>query len=260
MIKPKFATVLQNCLLSCDTFLMKLKVNLNPSPLPTQFVLLDTYPYKYLLKPFTVVEYKNNVLTIIYRVISDGTRYISTLSINDKIITLGPFGNTEIINQLLLCKNKNLVFIVGGSGVASVIFLYRELYKKNNNIIVFYGERTKKYVVNLANFGMKKVVYSTDDGSFGKKGLVTNIAVKSISAIKPDYIFLCGPKGMIRSSMEFVKKFPETKFYVLMEEYMCCGIGICRSCVVKIKQNNTDFIYQTVCKDGPLFDMSKLQI
>ncbi|MCX7716186.1 MAG: hypothetical protein N2Z73_02075 [Endomicrobia bacterium] len=259
MMNLNRAIVLKNYPISTNTFLMELKVKLTPPPLPTQFVLLDTYPYRYLLKPFTVVCYKNNILTIIYRILSDGTKFLSTLIPNNEINILGPFGNTEILKKFKFNKNNNIAIIAGGSGVACVVFLYKYLYKKCRNIIVYYGERNKKYIINLSRLGINKVIYATDDGSYGEKGLVRDVFItKTINKVDFDYIFLCGPKSMIKSFSEVFQELKNTNCYVLMEEYMCCGVGVCRSCVVKTKLENNSTIYQTVCKDGPLFDLWKI--
>lgn len=262
MILPKPAIVLQNYPLAYNTYIMKMKIQLNKHPLPTQFVLVDTYPYRYLLKPFTIVEYKNNILTIIYRIISDGTKFLSTLQQGDKLTICGPYGNTNLVKKLYLSKETKIIFIAGGSGVASIANLYKYLSKQTKNIFVYYGEKTKKYIIDLSILGINNVVYTTDDGSFGKHGLVTDVAVKSIHDVKPEFIFLCGPKGMIKSFLEISKRYPNIKLkcYALMEEYMCCGIGICRSCVVKTKSGSGITTYKTVCKDGPLFDLSKIEL
>jgi len=253
-MKLHITKVLLNKKIAKDTFLLKFKYNQNL--LPTQFVLIDTYPKRFLLKPFSIAEYKNRVSSIIYRVLSDGTKFLSTKKQNDTITFLGPFGNTQKFKNVLKnIKNKKVVFIAGGSGVASIIFLYNYLKKFTDKISVFYGEKTKDYVINLKNFGIKNVVYTTDDGSFGQKGDV--VSVFKNKTIDYEFLFCCGPKPMIKSLQSVVKEKDNIKSYALMEEYMCCGVGVCRSCVVKIKSGD-DFIYETVCSDGPLFELDKV--
>jgi dihydroorotate dehydrogenase electron transfer subunit len=152
-------------------------------------------------------------------------------------------------------KTKTVVLIAGGSGVASIIYLYNYLKKFTDKLYLFYGEKTKDYVIKLENFGIKNVVYSTDDGSYGEKGNIVEVFKKH--NINCEFLFCCGPKPMIKSLQNLIKEKNDIKAYALMEEYMCCGVGVCRSCVVKIKSGE-DFVYETVCCDGPLFDLAQL--
>jgi len=253
-MKLKTTKVLVNKEIAKNTFLLRFKYKQNF--LPTQFVLIDTYPKRFILKPFSIAGYDNGVVSIIYRVISDGTKLLSTLKPQDTLTFLGPFGNTKKFKDLLKnIKDKKVVFIAGGSGIASIIYLYNYLKKYTNTLQIFYGEKDKNYVINLKKFGIKNVVYTTDNGSFGEKSTVVDIfKTKNLDF---DFLFCCGPKPMIKSLQTLLQGKNNIKTYVLMEEYICCGIGVCRSCVVKIKSDN-DFVYQTVCSDGPLFNLTEV--
>jgi len=255
-MKLQNAKVLENKKIAKDTFILKFKYNVQF--IPTQFVLIDTYPKRFLLKPFSIANYEHKSVSIIYRIISDGTKFLSTLKLNDNITFLGPFGNVKKFKNILKnIKTKTVVLIAGGSGVASIIYLYNYLKKFTDKLYLFYGEKTKDYVIKLENFGIKNVVYCTDDGSYGKKGNIVEVFKKH--NINCEILFCCGPKPMIKSLQNLIKEKNDIKSYALMEEYMCCGVGVCRSCVVKIKSGD-DFVYETVCSDGPLFEIEKLII
>lgn len=256
-MRIKTAKVLENKLLSEDTFLLKLAVGKLKKLYPTQFILVDTYPYRFLLKPFSVVEYKNNTLTLLYRVISDGTKFLSTLNRNSTLTFLGPFGNYKKITQLRIKNGDYIILIAGGSGVASIISLYKYFINFTDNIEVFYGERSKNYIVNLKFFNIKNVTYATEDGSYGNKGTILDVFINKQLKQIPDYIFICGPKTMLRTFKEVNNNFCKTKVFALLEEYMCCGIGLCRSCIVKIKDNEK-ITTVTVCKDGPMFELKTI--
>ncbi|MFN3550715.1 MAG: hypothetical protein ACK4WJ_02755 [Endomicrobiia bacterium] len=226
--------------------------------LPTQFIMIDTYPYRFLLKPFSIADFDNGICKIIYRTISDGTKFLSTKQKKEEIKFLGPLGNFEKFKNIKIKPEDNIVILAGGSGVAGMIFVYKYLSKITNNIKFFYGEKEKDYIINLSDFGIKNnVIYSTDDGSFAEKGFVTEVFYRNYKNFKIDYLFLCGPKQMIKSIQKSLKNKSYIKAYVLLEEYMCCGIGLCRSCVVKVKDKN-DWIYQTVCKEGPMFELDNV--
>lgn len=254
-MKIKTSLILKNEKISKDTYLLEFKHN--SLVYPSQFIMIDTYPYRFLLKPFSIADFENYKIRIIYRIISDGTRWLSTLKSSDKIRYLGPFGNFNKIKKLKITKDDIIFLVAGGSGVASIIFFYKYFLKFTKNIYVFYGEKDKNYIINLKRFGIKNAVYTTDNGTFGQRGSVIDATQKFTSQILPNFIFLCGPKNMIKSSKNLLNK-SNTKCFALLEEYMCCGVGVCRSCVVKIKNSKEDFNYQTVCKDGPLFELGSL--
>ncbi len=92
-MKLNSAKILKNIKISKDTYLMQFKIRQNV--FPTQFIMIDTYPYRFLLKPFSVANFEYKVVSIIYKIISDGTKWLSTKKINDEIKFLGPFGNVE---------------------------------------------------------------------------------------------------------------------------------------------------------------------
>ncbi|MEG1608617.1 MAG: hypothetical protein RR348_01985, partial [Clostridia bacterium] len=98
-----------------------------------------------------------------------------------------------------------------------------------------------------------QVVVATDDGSYGKKGFVTNIVAEQIDAIAPDAVFCCGPEVMYKA----LKRALEGKnipIFVSLEQRMGCGIGACLVCNCKIKRSGNDSEeYLRVCKDGPVF-------
>ncbi|MCS7151303.1 MAG: hypothetical protein NZ928_02820 [Endomicrobia bacterium] len=253
----KTAKVIQNKVLSKNTFLMQLQSIQKMKVYPTQFIFLDTYPYKFLLKPFTIVEYRENILTLIYRTISDGTRFLSTLGKGNIIKFLGPFGNYKKITSLKIKSEDKIALIAGGSGIASIICLYNYFKNFTDNIQIFYGEQTKEYIINLKLFDIKNIVYTTDDGSYGNKGTVVEIFTNRYPLNVPNYVFLCGPVAMIETLYSNLRKFNSTKIYVLLEEYMCCGVGVCRSCIVKVRSKNKSVI-KTVCQDGPTFELKNI--
>lgn len=247
--------IIKNSKIAKDTFLLEFKYTYNF--LPSQFIMIDTYPYRFLLKPFTIAGYKNGITQIIYRVISDGTKYLSVQK--DKISFLGPFGNTKKIKRISKqIINKNIAFVAGGSGIASILFLYNYFKKLTKNLVVFYGEKDKSYVINIKQFDIRNVIYSTDNGTFGEKGSVVDVFSKYLQKNSIDYIFCCGSKAMIKSLQDLLKEKNISSF-TLLEEYMCCGVGVCRSCVVKVKNAN-NFVYQSVCKDGPIFELKNIVI
>lgn len=249
------AKIIKNLQINSNTFLLEFPYKYNI--FPSQFVMIDTYPYRLLLKPFSIAGHKDGVVQIIYRVISDGTKYLSTQK--EKIRFLGPFGNIKKAKQVLKqIKNKKVYLIAGGSGVASLIFFYNYIKKQTKDLLLIYGEKEKSSVVNLKKFGIETSIYTTEDGSYGEKGTVVDVFLKYLKNNSIDCVICCGPKPMLKKLQELLSDKNVLSF-ALLEEYMCCGVGVCRSCVVKIKNKN-DFTYQTVCKDGPIFNFNEIII
>ncbi len=256
--------ILKNTRVSQDTYFLSFLSNIKF--LPTEFVLIDTFPTKFLLKPFSIAVNDNNSVGIIYRVVGEGTKFISQKIVGEEIYYLGPLGNTYKFNEIVnsLRRNDLILLVAGGSGVASLVYLYKYFTRLGKKVKMFYGETTKTKIINLATFGIKNVVYTTDDGSFGIRGSVLEAVCEyfdNFSSISSITTFVCGPKSMLSRLKEIIETKLKNVFnincYALLEEYMCCGVGVCRSCVVKVKKENT-WEYKTVCKDGPLFSLSEV--
>jgi dihydroorotate dehydrogenase electron transfer subunit len=98
-------------------------------------------------------------------------------------------------------------------------------------------------------------LFSTNDGSLGTKGFVTDVLMKKI---KPGaVIFACGPEAMVKGIKDAVKKskVKDVKIFASLEAYMGCGIGACISCVCAVGKKD-DFVYKRVCKEGTAFDIN----
>ncbi len=143
-----------------------------------------------------------------------------------------------------------------------------------NKITAFVGMYTKIELICLDD--LKKsgcnVKVSTDDGSFGFKGYVSELLRSYLKKIKvkktgsgeieknkKPYIFACGPKPMLRALVEVGKEF-DIQGQVSIDEMMVCGLGACLGCVVKARHPKDDFesVYKRICKDGPVFDINEI--
>ncbi len=249
--------ILENKKVAKDTYILNVKFK--GRVFPTQFLLIDTYPARFLLKPFSISVYKDGVITVIYRVIGEGTKWLSNRQVGEKINFLGPLGNYRKFFEIFKKnKFKKIVLLAGGTGVASLINVYNYVKKFRSNIEFFYGEKSKDFVIDIKKFGVNNLVVCTEDGSYGEKGNVVEVSRNSIiSDLNDIIIFVCGPKEMIKTVIWLLKNYSRFNCYVLLEEYMCCGYGVCRSCVVKVKKGD-NWEYRTVCKDGPLFNVEEI--
>jgi len=235
-----------------------------------------------LRRPFTVFDFNGrNSIEVVYQLVGKGTRLMSTIKPGGKIDLLGPLGNGFTINK----KADVSLLVGGGIGIACLHLLLKEL---KGTKYLFIGARTKKDLVllPLLKKHTKNVIVTTEDGSLGKKGLVTEALDDFICKFEGNIqIYACGPIGMNSAVQEFSleQKIPAQ---ISLEERMGCGIGLCRVCVCKtavspanrgktlpkIRSAGTDPIppwrepglsqaswhWSTVCEDGPVFDAQDL--
>lgn len=216
---------------------------------PGQFINLQIpAPDCFLRRPLSIFDIQGNTIFLLYKAVGKGTSYLATMLHGQMIAVLGPLGN-----GYPLPKNGQHIYLIGGgTGIASLHFLFRTLKKRGNkNITLVAGFQSKaQYVDVLEKTAGKDLCVFSDDGSVGKKGFVTQV----ISAIdgKNSCIYACGPEGMIKAVyVETVHK--QISVHVSLEEHMACGLGACLGCMVETKQGQ-----KTVCKDGPVFDMKDI--
>jgi dihydroorotate dehydrogenase electron transfer subunit len=196
-------------------------------------------------------------LEVLYKVIGKCTKKLSMLVKGDIIDIIGPLGNGFITSH-----NHNNIFIVaGGVGVAPMLFLASYLQKNADlsKCTVFLGGRTKHDMLCKNDFlklGMK-VLITTEDGSAGRKGLVTDILETSIKKNRPDIIYACGPPAMLKS-IALISETYLIPCQISIETIMACGIGACLGCVVESKKTPEKYLH--ACMDGPVFDTTMLNL
>lgn len=220
---------------------------------PGQFVnILVGEKYEPLLRrPFSIHSVSSSNLEILYRVVGKGTELFSQKRPGEQLSVLGPLGHGFDFN---VKKKKDRILLVGGGiGIAPLVFLAKKL--AGNDILVLIGTKNKRHILcadELKNLGCE-VKIATDDGSFGFKGLATELLKQNIRAKnKPTTIFACGPRPMLKEIAIISKRY-NIASQVSLEEHMACGIGACFGCAV-----NTKHGYKRVCKEGPVFDIKEI--
>lgn len=205
-----------------------------------------------LARPFSIHSIKNNdTLIILYKTVGKGTSLLSLLKKNDAILITGPLGNGFPLPD----KNEIPLLVAGGMGIAPLFFLSQLLMSiKNYGPKMLLGFSTSQEIVlfhDLTSLGLD-ISITTNDGSFGKKGLVTDLLDQYLEnnlSIKP-IIYACGPVNMLKKVSRKAISCNLT-CYVSLESQMACGFGLCQGCA--IKANSTSKPYYYVCQDGPIF-------
>jgi len=229
---------------------LRIKVQKSFFALPGQFINIrvsdDFIPL--LRRPFSIFDCKKGFVDVVYKVVGDGTKKLSEKKKGDTLYFLGPAGNSYIdfLSETNI-SDKKIFLVAGGTGFVSIRFFAKWLFLKKINFKLFYGATNKNELLTsfFKNYNAK---ISTDDGSAGSKGLITDFLKKETD--KDTIIFACGPQGMLKS----IQNLNAFKKFASFEAYMGCAIGVCLSCVIKIK-NNDDFNYVRVCKEGTVFDL-----
>jgi dihydroorotate dehydrogenase electron transfer subunit len=246
--------VKENKMLNDQYFLLILESD-DPLPemLPGQFVevkVIDSAT-TFLRRPISInfVDYKHNELWLLIQIIGDGTRKLSTLNPGNLLNLIFPLGNTFSVPEN---KNAHLLLIGGGVGIAPMLFLGSYLNDRGYKCTFLLGGRSASNLLQLEDFTRYGSVYTTtEDGSFGEKGFVTQHSV--LYKDKFDMIFTCGPTPMMKAVADYARK-NDINCEVSLENTMACGFGACLCCV-------TDSIdgHVCVCTEGPVFNITKLK-
>ena len=248
------AKVKYNRLVAQNTYLMALDLGgeaLEASP--GQFVMLrvgDTSD-PLLRRPFSVAGIdQKGLLLILYRVVGKGTALMSQWGPGVKTWALGPLGKGFDVG---LGKDTAII-VAGGIGVAPLIFLAHEI---DSPVTIFLlGARTKDELIDreiLPEKGIELRV-STDDGSAGHHGPVTELLEEALKTAHPEKtaVYACGPESMVRQVARICSS-RNVGCQVSLETAMACGVGACLGCALKVRKGPKQS-YAHVCKDGPVFD------
>ena len=219
---------------------------------PGQFIHIkvsDTFEPLFR-RPFSVYRAKGGRVEVFFEPVGKGSRMLVAKKKGDVLDVLGPLGRPFTLPSRSV---KQIVFIGGGIGVAPFMLFSDMLLKHKAEKLLLYGGRSKAHTFSMAEFkknGVKAFI-STDDGSVGVKGRVSELFNK-IDISPSTYIYACGPRPMMAAVAAFAREM-NMSGEASMEEVMACGLGACLGCSIQTTKG-----YQTVCHDGPVFDLEEL--
>ncbi len=209
---------------------------------PGQFINIKLDGF-YLRRPISICDYDDNTITIIYKVVGEGTEVMTKMDAGEKLDVLCGLGNGFDTSKSL----DKPVLIGGGVGVPPMYNLCKKLIAEGKNVTVILGFNKKDEIFYEDEF--KKlgadVKVTTVDGSYGIKGFVTD-ALKDVDY---SYFFTCGPMPMFKAIESTVTTSGQYSF----EERMGCGFGACMGCSCKTKYGN-----KRICKDGPVLTREEI--
>lgn len=223
-----------------------------PKIKPGQFaeIKIENAKDVFLRRPFSIhdVDYEKNQISFLVQIVGNGTRALSYLEEGDYLNIMYPLGNSFSFPE----SDDNILLIGGGCGVAPLLYLSRYLSSNNFHPNILVGGRSKLDILEEDEYERYgNLYYSTEDGSFGEKGLVTEHSI--LQNEKFDKIYTCGPESMMKAVAAIAQE-KEIFCEVSLENTMACGIGACLCCVVDTVKGN-----QCVCTEGPVFNIKDLK-
>lgn len=223
-----------------------------PDMLPGQFVevRVDDSPTTFLRRPISInfVDRTNNELWLLVAAIGDGTRRLSRLQQGDTLNCVLPLGNGFTMPRV---ASEKVLLVGGGVGVAPLLYFGQKIKEQGGEPTFLLGARTAAELLELDLFkAVGRVFVTTEDGSEGERGFVTNHSV--LSQERFDQISTCGPKPMMMAVARYAKA-ENISCEVSLENKMACGVGACLCCVEKTTEGNV-----CVCKEGPVLNINKL--
>ena len=243
-------TISENRLIATKTYKMVLApLSFRPSEASGEISLGEfvdiLIPGFYLRRPLSVCNYENGRLTLVYKVVGEGTKVLSEMAVGSELEVLTGLGNGFDPDA---CRERALL-VGGGLGVPPLLLLAKRLKAQGKHVTAVLGFNTADDVLLVEEFRSvcDIVAVSTVDGSVGVKGFVTD----AILAIRPtfDFFYTCGPMVMMKVVCQALEGPGEAS----LEERMGCGAGFCYGCSIQTKNGP-----RRVCKDGPVFKKEDL--
>jgi dihydroorotate dehydrogenase electron transfer subunit len=248
-----YLKVIENKPLKTDFFIIGLESIVKlPEMKPGQFVqaLVEGSKETFLRRPLSVhdIDYDRNVIKLLVQVVGKGTESLSRLKKGSSLNLIYPLGNSFTLPE----KGVRTLMVGGGCGIAPLLYLGR--YLKSHGIVpdILLGFRNQDRILEYNDYeSVGNVFLTTEDGSAGEKGFVTNHSLLSKTGY--DKVYCCGPEMMMKAIAKWCKK-NNAECEVSLENLMGCGIGACLCCVVDTVKGHL-----CTCTDGPVFNTKELK-
>jgi len=202
--------------------------------------------------PLTIADSdaEAGTITLVVQEVGKSTMEMGTLEEGSQIEVVGPLGTATHIEKVGTC-----VCIGGGAGIAPLLPIARALKEAGNQVVSILGGRTEELVILRPEMeaASNEMIYTTDDGSFGRKGLVTHALETFVEERgKPEIVIAIGPAIMMKAVAEMTRPL-EIPTVVSLNTIMIDGTGMCGGCRVAVGGES-----KFVCVDGPEFDAHKV--
>ena len=225
---------------------------------PGQFAHVRILPLKdaLLRRPFSIFQVAGDTFSILYKTVGKGTEVLSRMRAGEELSVIAPLGHGFTVPK---AGGETPLLVAGGYGMAAMFLLAQRSPQKG---IVFVGGRRRVDILCEKEFAAIgwEVRVATEDGSHGEKGLVTQPLLAELKNSKPETrnpkLFACGPTPMLKAVGKIAEDL-NLPCELSMDEHMCCGVGTCLTCVIKVRAGE-GWEYQRTCTEGPVFDSRQI--
>ena len=210
---------------------------------PGQFVNIEL-PGRFLRRPISVCDYDGHTITLIYKVIGEGTAQMAGMAAGGELDMLTGLGN----GFSTAVKTERPLLVGGGVGIPPLYGLAKRLTAQGKRVTAVLGFNRKSEIFLAEEFRAlgAEVVIATADGSVGLKGLVTD----GMAAVSDyTYLYTCGPEPMLKAVYADCKTSGQFSF----EERMGCGFGACMGCTCETKYG-----HKRICREGPVLEREEI--
>jgi len=224
--------------------------NINPGQFAN--ILVDQSQSIFLRRPFSIhtVDYQKNTISILIKEVGEGTRTLAHAQVDSYLSVIFPLGN----GFTLPVSKEKVLLVGGGCGVAPLMLLAQILSKDSNEIDILIGARSEIDLVELDQYILfGKLFTTTEDGSHGIMGFVTDHPLFDTKLDQYERIYCCGPEPMMKA-VAAKARLSSVKCEVSLENTMACGFGVCLCCVTETTQG-----HKCICTDGPVFNINQLK-
>jgi dihydroorotate dehydrogenase electron transfer subunit len=235
--------------------------------IPAQFFMIGVpggetllrRPYSVCGLPGTFDDASTDAVQLLYKVVGRGTSRLASLGVGALLSVLGPLGNGF---EAPAERDVRPVFVAGGIGSAPFPALARWLDGRCRAPLMFYGARSHTDLPLLDWFREQTagVEVTTDDGSTGRRAVVTEPLADLLASEKPEslHLYVCGPDPMLRAVARLARRHG-VRCDLSLEAHMACGFGVCLGCVVPTRQEgSSETRYDRVCVEGPVMEARRL--
>ncbi len=244
------APIVHNRAIGKDVFALRLEApTIAEAAKPGQFLMIRVGETMdpLLRRPFSIhAVHTSTCVDVVFRVVGRGTALLSRAGVGENLDVVGPLGHGFTWQD----KSPALL-MAGGMGVAPLLFLAQHMIKRclPDEVSLLIGARNLHEVLCADDFRDMGLAVSvaTEDGSQGKKGLVTDLMTEEMMAQRPQ-VYSCGPYPMLRAVARLAVE-RGLSCQVSLENSMACGVGVCLGCVTQMRDGSM----ARVCQEGPVF-------
>jgi len=230
-------TVTENVKIAKDVYCMQLSAASSIAPKAGQFVNLQV-DGQYLRRPISVCDWEDEVLTLIYKVVGQGTAKLAQYEAGQTINVL-----TNLGNGYTLLPAKRPLLIGGGVGVPPLYYLAKELVKAGQTPIALLGFN-----------GADDVFYQDEFTAICEtKVMIKNYVTDALPGLNYDAIYSCGPEPMLKAIYNQAQELPPGHMQLSFEQRMACGFGACMGCSCRTVTG-----YKRICKEGPVLTREEI--